>query len=85
MILVDEPTSNLDPVITSEIMNDLLNLECSIVFVTHDIFGQYMERMSQIYYVHKGTIVEKGSLKALLDKNGIFSEFYKKALASSQP
>lgn len=82
MILVDEATSNLDPVITAEVMNDLLDLPCTVVVVTHDIFGKYMDRFDQVFYMQDGKIQESGTFQELIARRGEFEAFYQKGLAA---
>ena len=84
MILVDEATSNLDPVITAEVVNDLLDLPCTIVVVTHDIFGKYMERFDEVYFMQNGQIQESGTFQVLINQKGVFAEFYAKGLSAKQ-
>ena len=76
LLLADEITSNLDVITTAGIMKSLLGLECTVVVVTHDIFGDYMSGFDRICYLENGRITEEGNLEALLKLHGGFYELY---------
>ncbi len=66
LMLVDEATSNLDVATTHQVMENLLNLDCAVIVVTHDIFGEYMKKFDNIYYLEHGRITEQGKLNELI-------------------
>ena len=76
LILVDEATSSLDVEITRAIMNRILDLDCTVVVVTHDVFGDYMDRFDQIIYLEDGSIKEQGDFKHLKELEGRFAKLY---------
>lgn len=76
LILVDEATASLDVEITRAIMNRILDLDCTVVVVTHDVFGDYMERFDEIIYLEDGNIKEQGSFKQLMKLDGRFAKMY---------
>ena len=60
LILLDEPTSNIDPISTSIIENILFDAKekgVKILFVTHDIL-QAQRIADEILFMDKGTIIE---------------------------
>ena len=77
LILVDEATSSLDVTTTCEVMENLLDLEGTVVVITHDIFGDYMRKFDRICYLENGEIQEQGSFDALLDRDGGFARLYR--------
>lgn len=78
LILVDEATSSLDVATTCEVMENLLSLDCTVLVITHDIFGDYMKGFDQIYYLEDGQIREQGSFDSLIGQNGGFATLHKK-------
>ncbi len=76
LLLADEITSNLDVITTDGIMKNLLKLDCAVVVITHDIFGEYMSGFDRIYYLEDGQIKEQGDLDMLLGLHGRFYELY---------
>lgn len=69
IILLDEPTSSLDPVSTRAIEDLMLDLkrDYTIVFVTHNI--QQARRVAdQLIFLCNGRIIEQGSKEKLFDQ-----------------
>lgn len=56
LMIVDEPTSSLDANTTREVMDNLLALDCMLIVITHDVYGEYMQKFNQIYYMENGMI-----------------------------
>lgn len=56
LIIVDEITSSLDPETTDAIMKLLLDLDGMVVVITHDTFGEYMERFDKVYEIREGKL-----------------------------
>jgi phosphate transport system ATP-binding protein len=70
VILLDEPTSSLDPVSTKAIEEMMLNLkeQYTIVFVTHNI--QQAKRIAdRIVFMCDGQILEQGTANEILTKS----------------
>lgn len=76
LMLVDEATSSLDVATTCEVMDNLLDLDCTVIMITHDIFGEYMKRFDRIYYLEQGRVKEKGIFDGLMKENGGFYCLY---------
>lgn len=69
ILLLDEPTSFLDPISTSEVFNVLRSLKDSmtIVLVTHNIdFARALS--DRIVFMHDGRICEQGTPLDLIDR-----------------
>lgn len=56
LIIVDEITFSLDPETTDAIMKLLLDLDGMVVVITHDTFGEYMERFDKVYEIREGKL-----------------------------
>lgn len=76
LLLVDEATSSLDVKTTDEIMNNLLSLDCAMLLITHDIFGEYMKKFDRILYLENGVISEAGEFDQLIKTEGKFNQLY---------
>lgn len=70
VLLLDEPLGALDPIIRSDLQNDLKQifrkLGKSVVFVTHDI-GEAGFLCDFIVLMHAGKIVQQGTIRELID------------------
>ena len=73
-LLIDEMTSSLDIETTDEMVKLILSLSCTVIMITHDIFGSYMDGFSAIYYIENGGIAESGTYQRLLEQNGNFAK-----------
>lgn len=75
-IVLDEPVSAIDPLIEAEIYKLFATIaeEKTVIIVTHRLSSvQFADR---IIVLKEGCIVEEGSHRELLDKNGIYTEMY---------
>ncbi len=85
LLIADEPTTALDVTIQAQILDLLRNmrkeLSMSILMITHD-FGVVSEMADNVAVMYAGKIVEKSTLKSLLEKP---LHPYTKALLSSIP
>lgn len=72
ILLLDEPTANLDPINETHILNNLFTIFCSktILFVTHRL--TLLERMDEILVLDHGEIIERGKYTDLLACEGKF-------------
>lgn len=67
VLLFDEPTSSLDPVLSYEVLETILKLEKEkkdFIIVTHEI-GFVKEVADYIIFINKGKIIEHGDLSIL--------------------
>lgn len=78
LLLVDEATSSLDVKTTDAIMQSLLSLDCTVLVITHDIFGEYMKDFDSIVYLEHGAVQEEGNFAELIRDNGKFAQLYQK-------
>jgi ATP-binding cassette, subfamily C, bacterial CydC len=70
LLILDEPTANLDPVTEREILGDLLARQPgrSVLLITHRLVG--LDAMDEVLVMEKGRIVECGSEADLLRRRG---------------
>ena len=73
LLVLDEPSSNLDPSSRRELIDILLSLEISIVLVTHDL-PMALEICPKSIVVNSGFITENGKTKDLLTNNKVMKE-----------
>jgi ATP-binding cassette, subfamily C, bacterial CydCD len=72
ILIMDEPTANLDPVTEKQILDTLfINMEGrTSLFITHRLIG--LEAVDEIIVLHAGRIVERGSQDELLSRDGFY-------------
>jgi len=78
VILMDEPTSNLDPVATSKIEELIIELKeyLTVVLVTHNPF-QASRISDYVAFMYDGTILEVGSVDEIFTKpKNKYTEMY---------
>ena len=73
LLVLDEPSSNLDPSSRRELIDILLSLEISIVLVTHDL-PMALEICPKSIVVNSGLITENGKTNDLLTNNKVMKE-----------
>jgi len=77
--LMDEVTSSLDAKVSKIIEKNLLKLENkTIIFVTHKLSRDFLEKMDCIFHIRDGEIVESGKLETLINNKSSFRELYEK-------
>ena len=84
VIVADEPTSNLDPQLTShvlDLLDDCAHTGAAVLLITHDLAAlpTHADRLS---VMHSGRIVETGPTTAVLDNPG---HPYTRALIAALP
>jgi ATP-binding cassette subfamily C protein CydC len=79
ILILDEPTANLDPITERTLVKNLLALteqrtrsgwERSTILITHRLIG--LESVDEIIVLDQGEIVERGSQADLVHKQGLF-------------
>ena len=70
IILLDEPSAALDPIIENDIINVLINEAYSktMIIITHRL--SMCTLSDEIFYLEKGTIIERGNHNSLLLQKG---------------
>lgn len=79
IIILDEATSAMDNITEKEVMNNIVKSlnDKTIIIIAHRL--ETIKDVDEIFVLNKGIIVEKGSYKQLLNKNGYFAKLYKSA------
>ena len=79
VILLDEPTSNLDLKTESELFKNLSTVSnITLVVVAHRL--STIKNFNHIYFLENGKILEKGNHKSLILKKGYYYDLYQKQL-----
>lgn len=75
-IILDEPSSALDPIAEYNLNNTILNLssEKTVIFISHRLSTTRMA--DRIYMLEEGEIVEQGSHDELMGLNGKYAEMF---------
>ncbi len=73
LLLLDEPTAHLDPLIEAEVMQDIRTLMAgrTTLLITHRLIG--LETMDEILVLQAGRIVERGQHHELIQAQGLYS------------
>lgn len=77
ILILDEPTSNVDPQAEENIFNEVLEYgkDKILIFISHRF--STVRRADRIFVLEQGTIVEQGSHEQLLKQSGIYSHLFK--------
>ena len=72
LIVLDEPTANLDPLTERDLLESLLDLfhDRSLLLITHRLVR--LEQMDEILVLDQGRIIERGSHTDLAGANGLY-------------
>ncbi len=76
IFLLDEPTSSLDPITEDNIINSIkkATLNKTMIIITHKL--NIITWVPRILVFEKGKIIEEGSHKDLIKKNGLYNKLY---------
>jgi ABC-type multidrug transport system fused ATPase/permease subunit len=76
LLVLDEPTANLDALLEQQIMNRIMELEGeqSILLITHRLVG--LEKMDEILVLRQGRVIERGQHQDLLDAGGLYRRMW---------
>jgi len=76
LLILDEPSSNLDPATEVEVLNSIrkLSLGRSTITITQRFVG--LEAMDEILVLKDGHLIEHGSHEALLSKQGLYCKMW---------
>jgi ATP-binding cassette, subfamily C, bacterial CydCD len=76
VLIFDEPTANLDPLVAAALMRDVLQMTASrsSLFITHRLVG--LEDMDEILVLQRGRIVERGRHDELMQARGLYHRMW---------
>ena len=79
VVLLDEPTSNLDLKTESKLFNNLYHLpKITMIVVAHRL--STIKNFDEIYYLENGEVVEKGTHKTLMAKKKNYYNLYQRQI-----
>ncbi len=76
-LILDEGTSAVDMQTAYDMESKLLALkDLTLITITHNLSKDLLEQYDQIIYMENGTIAEMGRMDELINKGGMFHQFY---------
>ena len=78
MKIFDEPSSALDPIAEYELFNSIIGegQDHTMLFISHRLSS--VKNCDKVFMLEKGTLIEEGTHKELMEKNGSYAAMYKK-------
>ena len=78
MKIFDEPSSALDPIAEYELFNSIIGegKDHTMLFISHRLSS--VKNCDKVFMLEKGTLIEEGTHKELMGKNGSYAAMYKK-------
>lgn len=76
IIILDEPSSALDPIAEYNLNNTMLNLgkEKVVIFISHRL--STIKMADKIYMLENGQIIEQGSHNELMELDGKYAQMF---------
>lgn len=71
ILILDEATSSLDILTEKRIVDNLMSLDKTLIFIAHRL--TIAERTEHIVVLDKGEIIEQGNHQDLIEKNGFYA------------
>ncbi len=78
MKIFDEPSSALDPIAEYELFNSIIGegQDHTMLFISHRLSS--VKNCDKVFMLEKGTLIEEGTHRELMEKNGSYAAMYKK-------
>lgn len=75
-VILDEPSANLDPIAEYNLNRAMLEAaeDKTVIFISHRLSTTV--NADKIYVMEQGRIIESGSHKELMSKNGTYAEMF---------
>lgn len=82
LIILDEPSSSIDPIAEAEIFDRFraMSTDKILVLITHRLYN--LKIADQIVVLHEGEVIEIGTHKELINKNGQYSKMFEKQITN---
>jgi ATP-binding cassette subfamily C protein CydC len=79
LLILDEPTSNLDTLTAGQVMEALYEFSenRTMLLITHRMLG--LEKMDRILVLHRGRLVESGTHESLVFQDGYYGKMFNPA------
>lgn len=76
--IFDEPSSALDPIAEYELFDNILKSSKgkTMLFISHRLSS--VQNADWVFMLENGTVKEEGTHQALMEKNGLYADMYKK-------
>ncbi|MDH7476657.1 MAG: ABC transporter ATP-binding protein [Microgenomates group bacterium] len=77
ILILDEPTSNIDPEAEEKIFENLINVykNKTLIFISHRF--STVRKADKIFVIDKGEIIESGTHQQLFKNNKLYANFFK--------
>ena len=78
MKIFDEPSSALDPIAEYELFNSIIGegKDHTMLFISHRLSS--VKNCDKVFMLEQGRLIEEGTHKELMEKNGSYAAMYKK-------
>ena len=78
MKIFDEPSSALDPIAEYELFNSIIGegQDHTMLFISHRLSS--VKNCDKVFMLENGTLIEEGTHKELMERNGSYAAMYKK-------
>lgn len=76
--IFDEPSSALDPIAEFELFENIMNeaKTHTLIFISHRLSS--VKNCDRVYMLEKGSVIESGTHKELVEKNGSYAKMYRR-------
>lgn len=75
LLIMDEATSNLDTITEKGISTALDKLNITCIIIAHRL--KTIKRCDYIYVLNKGKVIEEGTHDSLMEKDGLYANYWK--------
>ena len=78
MKIFDEPSSALDPIAEYELFDSIIGegTDHTMLFISHRLSS--VKNCDKVFMLEKGTLIEEGTHRELMEKNGSYAAMYRK-------
>ncbi|WP_419420845.1 cysteine peptidase family C39 domain-containing protein [Legionella sp. D16C41] len=76
LLILDEATSAMDPILETAIYENLRKIKCSLLIIAHRLSA--IRSCNRIYVVNEGQIIQHGNHEKLIKEPGLYQELVEK-------